>query len=108
MAETDAEKAKVSGKERRLFGFVQKSKDFLLVVPLRSSDLKPDLPNVNAPSRELFDLVSGDVVIQQDHAADWRFVTISLTTPRRSRDKASRTASGEMSPRYSSEIAFGV
>jgi hypothetical protein len=61
MTQTDAEESKVSGKERGLLGLVQKSKDLLLVVPLRSSDLKPDLPNVNAPSRELSYLVFGEL-----------------------------------------------
>jgi hypothetical protein len=108
VTQTDSEESQITSKEGCLFGFVEESQDFLLVVPLRSSDLKADLTSMNAPSRQLFDLIFGDIVIQQDHAADGRLVTISFTTPRRSRETASRTASGEMRHRYSAAIASGV
>lgn len=80
---------------------------FLLVIPFGTSDLKPDLPEVNLPVAELLDLILGNVVIKDDHAAVL-LREISVTMPRLVSDTASRTASGLMMPRYCRDIAVGL
>ena len=86
---------------------MQVAQEFLLVIPVGSPDLEPDLPKVNLPNAELLGLIFRDVVIEDDHAAVF-FRPISVTMPRLVSDTASRTASGLMSPRYCRAIASGL
>jgi hypothetical protein len=107
VAKTAAKEAEITCKERRLFRCVQVAKYFLLVIPFGTSDLKPDLPEVNLPKAELLGLILGDVVIEDDHAAVF-LRPISVTMPRLVSDTASRTASGLMMPRYCRDIAVAL
>jgi hypothetical protein len=65
------------------------------------------LPEVNLPFAKLLNLILGDVVIENDHAADFLW-PISVTMPRLVSDTASRTASELMMPRYWRDIALGL
>jgi hypothetical protein len=87
---------------------MQKPKNLLLIIPLGSPHLKPDLPNVNSATTKLFRLVFGDVVIQYDHAAVLVLARISLTMPRRVSANASRTPFAVIMPRYWRAIASAV
>ena len=87
---------------------MQKPKNLLLIIPLGSPYLKPDLPKVNSAAPKLLRLVFRDVVVQYDHAADLVLATISLTIPRRVSANASRTPFGVSIPRYWRAIASGV
>jgi hypothetical protein len=107
MAETSTKEAEVTREERGLFRRMQVTQDFLLVVPFRASDFKPDLFEVNLPATKLLDLVLRDIVIENDHAAVF-FRPTSVTMPRLVSETASRTASALMRPRYSREIAAAV
>ena len=107
MAKPTAKEAEVTRKERRLFRCVQVAEYFLLIIPFGTSYLKTDLPEVNLREAELPNLILGNVVIEDDHAADFLRL-ISLTMPRLVSNTASRTASGLMMPRYCRDIAAGL
>jgi hypothetical protein len=107
VAKAAAKEAEVTRKERRLFGCVQVAEYFLLVIPFGTSDLKSDLPEVNLRETKLLDLILGDVVIDDDHAAVF-LRPISVTMPRLVSETASRTASGLMMPWYWRDIAVGL
>jgi hypothetical protein len=107
VAKPAAKEAEVTCKERGLFCGVQVAEYFLLVIPFGTSDLKTDLPEVNLPEAELLDLIFGNVVIEDDHAAVL-LREISVTMPRLVSETASRTASGLMMPRYCRDIAVGL
>jgi putative ABC transport system substrate-binding protein len=87
---------------------MQKPKNLLLIIPLGSPYLKPDLPKVNSAAAKLLRLVFRNVVVQYDHAADLVLATISLTIPRRVSANASRIPFGVSMPRYWRAIASGV
>jgi hypothetical protein len=108
MTQTCAEESHVARKKRYLFCRMQKPQNLLLIIPLGSPYLKPDLPKVNSAAAKLLRLVFRDVVVQYDHAADLVFATISLTIPRRVSANASRTPFGVSMPRYWRAIASGV
>ena len=63
MTPARAEEPQVARKKRYLLGRMQKPQNLLLIVPLGASDLKTDLPKVNAPASKLFCLVLRDVVV---------------------------------------------
>jgi len=69
MTQRRAEEPEVAGEKRYLFGRVQKSKDFLLVLPLGSSHFKTDLLKPNPSAPKLLSLILGNVVVQYYHAA---------------------------------------
>jgi hypothetical protein len=97
MAKTPPKEAEVTRKERCLFRCVQVAEYFLLVIPFGTPYLKSDLPEVNLREPKLLDLIIGDVVIEDDHAAVF-LRPISVTMPRLVSETASRTASGLMMP----------
>jgi hypothetical protein len=107
VAEPAAKEAEITCKERPLFRCVQVAEYLLLVIPFGTSDLKPNLPEVNLPEAELLDLILGNIVIEDDHAAVL-LREISVTMPRLVSETASRTASGLMMPRYCRDIAVGL
>ena len=96
MAQFRKEEIEIAGKERRAVGFMQVSQNLLLVVPFRSSNLKANLPVMDSPLLKLFGLISGDVVIQDDHAATFSSALTSLSKPCWTKRNASSTASGLM------------
>jgi hypothetical protein len=107
MAKPPSKESEIARKERRLFRNLQVAEYFLLVIPFGTAHLKPDLPKVNLPEAELLDLILGNIVIEDDHAAVL-LRPISVTMPRLVSEMASRTASGLMMPRYWRDIALGL
>jgi hypothetical protein len=99
MTKPPAKEPQVSREERRLFRSMQIAQQFLLVVPFRTTNLKPNLPKVNFANPKLVRLIQRDVVIEDVHAAVFLRPT-SVTMPRLVRDTASRTAFGLIMPRY--------
>lgn len=99
MAKPTSKEAEIACKERRLFRSVQVAEYLLLIIPFGTSELKPDLPKVNFPEAKLPDLILGNIVIEDDHAAVLLRPT-SVTIPRLVSEMASRTASSLMTPRY--------
>src|SRR5690242_2023178 len=100
MAKSPAKEAKVARKKGRPLSSVQKTKNLLLIVPLRPSNFEADLLEVNAPAAQLVGLVLRNVMVENVHAALLFRRTISRTTPPRVRSTASRTAAGRMTSRY--------
>jgi hypothetical protein len=98
VAEATTKETEITRKERNSLERVQMSQDFLLIQPFRSADFEPDLRDANARFAQQADLILRNVVIEQDHAAV--LAETSLTTPRRIKDSASRTASALMILRY--------
>ena len=107
MAEPTAKEAAITRKESDFSRGVQVADYFLLIIPFGTSDLKPDLLEMNFPETKLLDLILGNVVIEDDHAAVL-LRPISVTMPRLVSETASRTASGLMMPRYCRDIAVGL
>ena len=83
------------------------AQNFLLVVPFRASHFKPNLLEMNFPTTQLLDLILRNVVIENDHAADF-FRLTSVTMPRLVSEMASRTASALIMPRYWREISAAL
>ena len=107
MAEPAAKEAEITRKESDFPRGVQVAEYFLLIIPFGTTDLKPDLLEMNFPETKLLDLILRNVVIEDDHAAVF-LRPISVTMPRLVSETASRTASGLMMPRYCRDIAVGL
>jgi hypothetical protein len=98
VAETATIETKISRYEGGLLELVQIAEDLLLIQPLGSANLEPDLRHADARSAQRSKLILWNVVVEENHAAV--LAGTSLTTPRRVRDSASRTASALMIFRY--------
>ncbi len=106
MAAALVKETQVAGEEGGTFVAMQVADDLILVEPLRALDLKADVDTADVPAMQLLNLISREVVIKDNHAAE-RTET-SRTTPRRTRDAASRTAAALRMPRYCRATASGV
>jgi hypothetical protein len=98
MTEFVTEKIIITSEKRSLFGVMQVSKDFLLIVPTRQTDFHSNLSKLDSPPPEQVRLFFDDVVVKDDHAAFPALIFTSRTIPRRTQVSASFTASGVMIP----------
>jgi hypothetical protein len=107
MAQPRTKEPQVAREKSYPFGRMQKSKNFLLIIPFGSSHFKTDLPKTNPTTAKLFGLINWDVMVEDDHAAVLVFAGISLTRPRRVSVNASLTPFTVIRPLYWRAIASG-
>jgi hypothetical protein len=107
MTKLGSVKPKITREKRRPTLPMQITKNFLLVVPFGSAHMNTDLSEANSVLPESLGLGLGNIVVENDQAAGLRREVTSFTRPRRVSDRASRTAAGLKTLRYSLAISSG-
>ncbi len=101
MAPPPTKEVIITGQKRHELALVKITQDFPKIQPFWPSHLSPDLLGTKAGLPENLHLLLWNIMIEQNHAAVFVVERTSRTIPLRLKATASRTASAEITSRYS-------